>query len=127
MSRIGECWSMDNETFNHATLGDLLDENDELVVGSTVYVGIASHPEPGDLVDADDVITMIGERAYDIAGEYADDYPDVTKEAVAELTEFIAAWIGKHCPPTFYQVSKTHEYVLTTDDFGEERGLHENA
>lgn len=111
-----ECWSADEENFNHNCLQDLLDSNDELKVGDVVYVGLAKHPEPGQICDAYDIIDVMERCSWDIGGEYAADYPDVTKEAHQELDELIKAWIMKHCPPDFYQVFDVREYVLTEED-----------
>ena len=113
----GKCWSVDNEDFNNLTLGDLLDDHEDLKVGDTVYVGDATIPRASQLCDSSDVIEMMGDRASDIGGEYADDYPDVSSEAKAELDEFLAKWIGKHARPTFYTASNFRPYVLSADDF----------
>jgi hypothetical protein len=112
-----ECWSADNEEFNCSTLGDLFDSNPEIKVGDTVYVGEARKPRTSELCDAADIIEMMGERASDIAGEYADDYPDVTSEAEEELNAFLTAWIEKHASPGFYTVSNVRQYILSADDF----------
>lgn len=113
---LQECWSADEENFNHNCLQDLLDSNDELKVGDVVYVGLAKHPEPGQICDADDIIDRMSDNAWDIGGEYAEDYPDVTKEAHQELDDFIKQWIMKHCPPNFYLVVNVREHVLTEED-----------
>ena len=111
-----ECWSDNNEDFNCDDLGDLLDNNDELTVGSVVYVGDAVPPKTSDLFDAEDAIELMGERAYEIGGEYGDSYPDVTPEATEELEAVIAAWINKHAKPTFYTVRNVRQHILTEAD-----------
>jgi hypothetical protein len=68
------------------------------------------------LIDSDDVIVQMGDRADDIAGEYADGYPDVSAEDKAELDTLLAAWIAKSCPPTFYEVKNVRAYVITEQD-----------
>lgn len=110
-------WSANGEEFNADSLEDLLDMNDELTIGSKVYFGVPEYPSTTQLCDADDVIEMIGERAYDLAGEYADGFPDVADEARAELDTLLAAWISKHCQPTFYTVSQVQSRLLTALDF----------
>ncbi|SEN72963.1 hypothetical protein SAMN05216404_106211 [Nitrosospira multiformis] len=116
MKESQECWSTDEENFRYDCLDDLLDSNDDLEVGGVVYVGNAKHPKPEQLCDADDIIDRISDNAWDIGGEYAEDYPNVTREAHQELDDFIKSWIMKHCPPNFYQVFDVREHVLTEED-----------
>lgn len=118
MKRINDdCWSVDQDDFNARTLQELLENNVNLQAGQVVFVGTAITPAAEQLCDADDIIEMIGERAHDIGGEYAEDFPDVSKEAKAELTAMLANWIAKHCPPTFYTVGSIKPYTLLENDF----------
>lgn len=111
-----ECWSADEELFNADSFGELLDMNDHLEVGNIVWCGTKVRPGTKELCDADDIIDMIGNRASDIGGEWADDYPDVSKEASSELDEFLAAWITKHCPPAFWTVKNVTQRIITAED-----------
>lgn len=113
----GKCWSVDEEDFNSITLGDLLDNHEDLKVGDIVYVGDATTPIYSHICDAGDVIDTMRDRASDIGGEYAEDYPNVSSEAEEELNKFLSVWIGKHAHPTFYTVSNIRPYVLGADDF----------
>ncbi|MYM81138.1 hypothetical protein GTP44_04085 [Duganella sp. FT50W] len=110
-----ECWSVDEENFNARSLGDLIDSH-ELEVGAVVFRAEAIHPEPKELIDAEDIIETMGERAYDIAGEYGEDYPNVSDEALQELSDFLVAWVSKHAAPTFYTVNNVQRYTITVDD-----------
>lgn len=109
-------WSSNNEDFTCDELAELLDMNDDLAIGDVVFIGEVAPIQTKHLCDADDVIEMIGERAYDEVGEYADDYPDVTPEARAELDALLAGWIEKHAKPTFYSVVNVREHVITAED-----------
>jgi hypothetical protein len=111
-----EYWSRDEEHFSYETLGELLDCNDDLEVGDTVYTGNGITPDPAEWVDADDVIEQLACRAYDESGEFAEDYPEVSEEAKAELDELLAAWARKHCTPTFYLINNVREYEITAED-----------
>lgn len=112
---LAECWSVDDEFFKYESLGDLIDSND-IEVGHTVYRGRPAPVEPKDLIDADDIIEMLGERAQDTVGEAAEDYPDVSDEAAAELDDILKAWVTKHCQPRFYRVTDVQPYVITEED-----------
>lgn len=113
-----EYWSRDEENFSYANLGELLDSHDDLEIGDTVYVGRGETPDPGEWVSADDVIEQLACRAYDECREYAEDYPDVSKEAKAELDGLLAAWAHKHCAPSFYKIKSVREYQVTAEDLG---------
>lgn len=111
-----ECWSRDGENYSYQTLGDLLDSHDDLKPGDTVYVGTPIRPDPTTFIEADDVIATLSDRAYDECGEYAEDFPDVTIEAKAELDALLDEWVHKHCHVTFYSVEDTREYTVTAED-----------
>jgi hypothetical protein len=112
-----ECWSRDEEDFSARSLDDLLGNHDDLKPGDTVWVGDAVHPDPKQLVNEDGIIENIGEAAYDIAGEHAEDYPNVTTEQAKELESLVADWIKRACPPTFWTVENIKPYVLSHEDF----------
>jgi hypothetical protein len=71
------------------------------------------------LCNVDDVLEMMGERAYDECGESAENYPDVTKEAREELDALLMAWMEKHAKPTFYRVVNVRPYTLTAEDLAD--------
>lgn len=110
-----ECWSSDEENFRYDSLGELLDA-EEIDVGQTVYVGEQSDASAYGFVDADDIIEQFNERAYDEFGECAEDWPDVTKEAKAELNAYLAAWIERHSPQRFYRVVNVKKYTVSPED-----------
>ena len=112
-----ECWSADQENFNAMSLGELIDCNDELAPGMTVWVADAVRPSSKHLIDADDVIELMGERAFDIARENAEDYPDVSDAEKAELDAILKSWIDRACPPNFWRVKNIRPYILSADDF----------
>jgi hypothetical protein len=112
-----ECWSHDGETFDCQSLGELLDNHgDELAPGDTVYVGTAHRPPLEKLIYVDDVLEPMGERAYEIVGEHAEDYPEVSQEAKGELLALLLGWARKHAMPNFWTVRGVREYVLSEED-----------
>ncbi len=111
-----QCWSLNDEGFSHDSLSELLDNYPDLKAGAQVFTGMAVYPALSRLIDSDDVIDQMGDRAYDIAGEYADGYPDVSTENKAELDALLEGWIKKACPPDFYEVRDVRTYVITEQD-----------
>ena len=83
-------WSTDDETYNLDTLEEvieyLLDDDPYSLVGVKVSYGTAK-PFGTDWIDADFVIDEISERAYDEAGEWAEDFPNIKPEAKKELED----------------------------------------
>lgn len=110
-----ECWSVDEENFNARTLDDLIDNHD-LEPGAVVFRAEAAHPAPEELINVENILETMGEHAYDIAGEYGEDYPDVSNEAVKELSDFLVAWVSRHAAPTFYTVRNVQPYTITEAD-----------
>lgn len=112
-----DCWSSDGTDFSHRSLAELIESNDEIEPGRVVHCGHTVMPDPSGWVDADDVCEMLAERAHDNCGsEHTEDFPDVSKEAVAELDAFLSAWITKNCPVTFWGVDGAQQYTVTAED-----------
>lgn len=112
-----QCWSADEEAFCYDSLHELLDSNDELAVGDPVYFADAVIPDPATYIDVDDILTQMGERAADDCGEYAEDYPTASTEAVQSLEAFLKGWARKHCTPTtFWTVQKVRQHIVTAAD-----------
>lgn len=110
-----QSWSVNEEIFDYDTLADLIDSQAP-ELGQTVFVGDVVHPDPLKYFDADDALEMMGERAYDDCGESAENYPDVSKEARAELDALLAQWISKHAKPDFYRVVNIKPHTITAED-----------
>ena len=51
---------------------------------------------------ADDVIAIMSDRAADLLGEVAAEFPDVDEKAEDELNALLNAWADKHCVSTFW-------------------------
>ena len=110
-------WSQNGETFCAESLGELIWDYD-IQEGCTVYFGESEPFEASNFASgaADGVIELIGDRALDEAGEFADDYPNVTADARKDLQDFIDQWAEKHCKPDFWIVKNVKEHVVTSDD-----------
>ena len=61
--------------------------------------------------DVDDIIETMGERAYDEAGEVAEEFPDVSNEAKTELEELLRGWCEKYARPTFWVADGVCEFI----------------
>lgn len=111
-----KCWSTNDERFEAESLSGLIMANDGLRAGDIVYVGDKKATALSALCDADDVIDLLRDRASDISGGHAADYPDVTDEEKQLLDAAIAGWIALCCPPTFFGVENIRKHTLTDLD-----------
>lgn len=114
-------WSRDEEEFNCDSLEELLDNFEDIEVGQTVWYGEAVKIDPSKFCTAAEVIERIGDAGYDYGGEWAEDYPDVSEEAIQELDNFLVAWINKHCQPTFYRIKNIKTHTITAEEIAEAR------
>ena len=114
--RIVWCESGDGN-FCHESLEELLGCAD-VEAGATVYFGEAIEPRTH-WVDADEVIERIGIRAYDEHGEHAEDYPEVSDEAKAELDAFLTQWQATHCRANFWVVTNVQPHTVTAEELAD--------
>lgn len=91
----------------------------ELAEGAVIYRGTAKKDLPSSfLPDVDDVINHMANRASD-ESEFADGFPDLTKEQEAELESVMApmrAWVDRHCEVNFYEAVDIQPYTVTAED-----------
>ncbi|UXJ54858.1 DUF550 domain-containing protein [Pseudomonas citronellolis] len=122
--RSGEItWSANGEDWHNEDLSELITSNDELQAGSTVYFGTKRYLDPADFVDPDSLISSMNDNAScSDAGEWVDDWPQASKEAMADLGSFLRGWARANCPPDFHLVDGVTSYTLTEADIQEARG-----
>lgn len=119
---MSKCYSRNGEEFNHTELADLLEEmagDGDLHEGAEYWEAEARHMESAHFFDAKDIIENAAERAYEEGGDYAEDFGDVSKEAVAELQELLSAWANKHCSVNFYTVHAPKKLTVTAEQADE--------
>ena len=71
------------------------------------------------LPDVDDIIDTMACRASDEAGECAEEYPDLTLAAKAELAELLYAWGEKYARPQFWVADGEPEHISLATERGE--------
>lgn len=114
-------WSYDEEHYSHDSLAELIQEI-PIEAGEEVFYAEGEVPDPGAWVDAEDVIELLASRADDEGfGDWAEDYPEVTPEAKAELTELLQTWARKHCQPSFYRIVNARPHLVTAEEIAEAR------
>jgi hypothetical protein len=123
-------WSIDAENFLYDCKEEAIeacDHSDTLTVGRAIDFGEVITFDPAKWCDSGDVIDVLIDRAGDAGGEWAEDYPDVSKEACAELDAFLSTWLRKYCTPHFYGIKKAKEYLITQEDIDAYRSPESDA
>lgn len=114
---MGEvCWSVDDETFEDE-LTELLERNDTLRPGDTIYKGIKSRHKTSDYFDVNNLLEEIENSIFDRFGEISEGFPEVSEAEREELKEVVSAWLNAHCPMPFFAVDDSESYTLTEEDF----------
>lgn len=120
-----KCYSLDNESFNYNSLGEVFDDLEsegELYEGRVYY---EADYRPLDVKDltlsyaVGSLLDDLDENLYDVVGESADaDFYNVPKEAKQELVDFLESWIAKHVDLSHYFkiVGKPRELKVVEED-----------
>lgn len=116
------CYSLDDETFNS---GSFLTKEDaiidavkeyEPVPGAIIHIARTQHPELSELFDIDDLLEGAASRAYDVAGEYSDGFPDISVEEKEGLEQVILSYLQPLIPIRFYNVTDSEPHTITLSD-----------
>lgn len=111
-------YSRDEE--HYFELGDLIDmlENDgELLRGTVIYEGDQVQRTASHFLNsiADTIQEHLADQAYDEAGEFAEDWPDIPLDKRLELNELIGKWLDANVPVHFWTVRNVHQIELTDE------------
>lgn len=120
--RWGYASSPDAEVWSgmYATREEAIDDGRNHYGGDDYWV-TSGHLVPLEAVlpDADDIIETMSSRAYDEAGECAEEYPDVTNEARVELQGLLRGWCEKYARPNFWVADGEPEHISLASERGE--------
>ena len=120
-----KCYSLNDEDFNTAELGDLFDElegRDELTVGRVYYEADCHTPSTDNVLDVDSILETADEQMYDLIGEVYDcAFSEASQDARDELKDLLNAWAAKHVSLERYWVidGKSRELQVTEEDVKE--------
>ena len=114
------CYSTDEESFSHESMGDLLDYingETDTPLGATYWRGEKKELTHAELIDVDSFLEQCDERAYEEIGEIYDNcFADVTEAEKMELRELITQWAKKHVNIRYWKVLNVQELKLTAED-----------
>lgn len=121
-------YSYDEETFNYDTVDEaveaLIEHDDSIKVGDIISV------QSGESVPVDvkhyvpDIIECISESSYDDMGEFADNFPDASKEVEQEIQteveDLVSKLFEKHnLNPSFYKIKNEKTIDVRITNLGE--------
>jgi len=120
------CYSFDNENFvsglydtaEAAIKAAISERKENSDLPNTVFIGAAkSHSNNRFYPDSSEIVEYMCCQADDVASEHAEGYPDVSDEALDELTselhKLLDAWCIKHkVSPHFYSIGNVQEHSL---------------
>lgn len=116
------CWSFDLQEFNYKSLNELINaRREDISPGITVYFADILPVSPKKLCNAMDVLAILQDNAYIMAGGNPERFIGVGDNAFEELNVFLDLWIRKHCNIDFYSFENVRAYALTEDDFIQSR------
>ena len=115
---VYDCYSTNGENYYLYDDGDFLGSGVE--IGDTIYEGVSVKFTSSEFVNAESIIEEIADSAFGEVGEYAEDWPTLSKDDLTELEKVIGDFLdSKGQAPRFWGVTNFRKRVLTEDDFSD--------
>jgi hypothetical protein len=116
-------FSLDGENYNVHSREELIDSlmdwktksRDELI-GKEYFEGDPVKPAVRDFVNVDSIIDSINEYANEDHGEYAEDWPDLTRQEKDQLEDLIVKFLEEKSPISFFRVENSVAKKITAED-----------
>lgn len=116
-------YSRDDETYDHETFGDLLDDlkseyEDSELIGMSYWVCEGKEVKFGDIIDVRQILDALDDELYEQVGEVAGfDFSWVPEDARTELHDLLVKWAEKHISLRYWKlVGKSEEKFITVED-----------
>jgi hypothetical protein len=94
-------------------------EKEQDLIGETYFEGYVSPFPLHNLVPIESIVEAMNEKAWDISGEYAGDWPDLTSEDKKKLKNVIVRFLKKRRVKEFSSIENIVEKTITADDIRE--------
>ena len=122
-----DSYSLNGDDFQEGCASEALQalhDDGQLTLGTEYRLGVSDKPDPADFFDVDHLIEQMQERAYDVGGEFAEDYlADLTEEQVKNLRQVVNAWLSSVNPHVnFFSVKQIQTFKVTQEDIDEQHG-----
>jgi hypothetical protein len=111
-----EDWEEDWGMFLDDFKNNLGIENDQDLIGEEYFECDQVPVETGEMVDIDAILDIIQETAWDVMGEYGEDYPDLTSHEKIELKGMIIDFLDKKDGRGVFNVKNLCKKTITAED-----------
>jgi hypothetical protein len=111
-----EDWAEDWGDLLDRLMGERAIEKEQDLIGEEYFEGDAIPVPLRRLIPIDTIIDVMNEEAWDVAGEYAEDWPDLTSEDKMKLEDLIVRFLSKKHAKEFYDVKNIVKKTITKDD-----------
>jgi hypothetical protein len=108
-----EYWVTDRATLLDLLMGKFHVKTEQGLIGAAYFEGDHVPVTTVELVDVDTILYFIGDNAYDIMGEHAEDYPNLDEEEKKEFKELIASFLDKKDPHGFFKIKNVVKKTIT--------------
>jgi hypothetical protein len=122
-----ESWTTDMDRILDQLMCSTGEENKENLIGMEYFEGDAVFCTARQMVDIECIIDMISDAAYEVGGEWADGWPDITDKGKNELENLIVEFLEKKSPCTFYHIENVQSKTITEDDISRKFILYQIA
>lgn len=116
------CCSVDDETFSGGTF---LTREEAIIYavkefepepGAVIHIARTSHPDLSELFDVDDLTEGAACRAYEVGGDYAEGFPELSVEEKQNLESLILSYLQPLVPINFFRVQESEPHTITLAD-----------
>jgi hypothetical protein len=115
-----EDWVYDWGELLNRLMGEREIEKEQDLIGEAYFEGDISPFPVRNLVPIESIVEVMNEKAWDISGEYAEDWPDLTPEDKKKLKNVIVRFLKKRHVKEFFDIENIVEKIITEDDVREE-------
>ncbi|MDR1902054.1 MAG: hypothetical protein LBQ88_07235 [Treponema sp.] len=117
-------FSLDGENYNITDRDELIEglmclyntQNKLDLIGKEYFEGDPVKPAARDFVNVDSIVDSINENAYENHREWAEDWPDLTREEKDRLEDLIVRFLEEKAPPSFYGIENSVAKKIMAED-----------
>jgi hypothetical protein len=115
-------WNRDWDDFIEELMLEHQTENERDLIGVMYFEGDAIDCTVHQFVhrNIDRFLDILGEDAYEIGGEFAEGWPDISSSEEIELENLIVKFLECKSPCNFYIIDNVVKKVITIDDITNE-------
>lgn len=117
-------YSRDEETYYELDeVLQMMHDDGDLYVGAVIHEGNQVQRVAGDYLHGvcDTISEQLADAAWEEAGEFAEDWPEIPLDKKLELEKLIGDWLTANVPVNFWTVRNVKEIEVTAEMVAEHR------